>query len=112
MEELRTKYGAAKMEGFRVDPATHALLHPAVLPCSVKTFEMGALHNTYNTYNAYVYERIADAIRSIVYDRNNASNAGMLRSNWLRLSCFSISKGFRTKFYDHSSFPVARWTND
>ncbi|CUF32331.1 Hypothetical protein, putative [Bodo saltans] len=38
MEDLRLKYGAKKMKGFRIDPLTHNLQHPTTLGCSIDEF--------------------------------------------------------------------------
>lgn len=63
MEELRTKYGAAKVKGIRVDKATHALLFPAVLPYCVKEIlKMGALHEYYNGYVLEKVTRVIDGL--------------------------------------------------
>ncbi|CUG88219.1 Hypothetical protein, putative [Bodo saltans] len=111
MEELRTKYSAAKMNGISVDPVTHALRLPEVLPCSkIEIAEMRALHAMYNTD---VFEEATNCINMLPGVRNKASERpcksdGKLTSNWLRMSGFDSSasnNALKLKERDRRSFP-------
>ena len=111
MEELRTRYSAAQMIGISVDPVTHALRLPEVLPCSkLEIEEMRALHAMYNTD---VFKEATNCINMLRDTRNKSSKRpcksdGTLTSNWLRLSGFgsgASNNALKLKQCDGRSFP-------
>ncbi|CUI15468.1 Hypothetical protein, putative [Bodo saltans] len=113
MQELHTKYGD-KIKGFNVDPATHALLWPAELPCSVE--EVAAMSRMHENYNTGVYKDVTDVFEAMCDGIGKAKkkkgklggNIDTFVHNWLRLSGFTSGaseKAFRLKAPENRSFP-------